>query len=234
MILFMTREELWRQWKENPTDQNLSRLMNSFSNEIQKRVSMFNAADMPRFSMEIAAKNYVLDAFNTYDPSKHASLYTHVYNHLKRLSRYVGNFQNIGKIPEHRRRKIHEFRLAKGELEQQYNRSPNIQELADKLVWPKEEVLRIEQEMKSSTISSARESSLGDVIFPSASSRQAKIVRNVYYELSPEEKLVYEYLLGRGGKPKLSETEIARQLNYSTSKVSRIKSQINNKIERWI
>lgn len=230
----MTREELWKQWRENPTDYNLSRLMNSFSNEIQKRVSMFNAADVPRFSMEIAAKNYALDAFKTYDPSRHASLYTHVYNHLKRLSRYVGNYQNIGKIPEHRRRKIQEFRIAKGDLEQSFNRTPTIQELADKLIWPKEEVLRIEKEMESSTISSARESSLGDVVFPSASSRQAKIIRNVYYELTPEEQLVYEYLLGRGGKPRLSETEIASKLNYSTSKVSRIKNQINKKIEQWI
>ena len=223
--------ELWNNWKKSPNRTNLQPLLARFNTDIQKRVNMFTGAELPKPAMVREAKKFAIDAFETYDPKKGASLNTHVYQHLKRLNRYVGDLQNEARIPENRRFKITQFRSVKNELTETLLREPTIAEIADKLIWPMEEVERMEAELRGKTLTSVFE---GDMITGEGLRAEHRIVRNIYYELSPQEQLVFEYLLGMGGKPKLNESQIAKKTGMSVSKISRIKNTIGNKIESYM
>lgn len=225
---------LWETWKKTPSRDNLSPLLDHFDTIINKRVNQFNTAEVPRPAMLIEAKKLAVDAFKSFNP-KEASLATHTYTHLKRLGRYVGDIQNIGRIPENRRLKITEYNIARAKLEEDLGgRAPSMQELAEKLKWSIKEVERMESELRGSSISGATSAFGADLIYGAPPTKEKRIVRNIYYELDPEEQVVYEYLLGMGGKPKLSEGEIAKKLKVNVTKVSRIKKRIANKVERWL
>ena len=57
----------------------------------------------------------------------------------------------------------------------------------------------------------------------------------IYYDLTPEEKIVYEYINGKAGKKQIGSTgEIAKLSGMTPSKVSRIKKRIAKKIEVYL
>jgi DNA-directed RNA polymerase specialized sigma subunit len=231
-------EDLWKKWDTRKTSYNLRPLLNYYSDDINKRVNQFNNSDVPKRAREVKAKVLAVEAFKTYDPKKQASLRTHVYTHLKRLSRFVGDHQNIGKIPENRRLKITKFNLGKSELNDILGREPSILELSGKLQWPVKEVERMEAELQGLVVSSSRSDEGIDLLFnergdQSKSIRLRQVIRNVYYELTPEEQIVYEYLTGMAGKPIMNETQIAKHLGTSITKISRVKQGIVKKIEKW-
>jgi DNA-directed RNA polymerase specialized sigma subunit len=223
--------ELWKIWKKAPTDINLRNLLEFYNTIIMKRVSMFSGANIPKPTMIIAAKKLAVDAFNTYSPNRDTNLQTHIYTNLKRLSRFVGDRQNMGHLPENRRLKIQQYTNMKNTLSENLGREASSLETAEMLNWPVSEIERMEKELRPSIIASTFESDVG--IATPGHTREHRIIRNIYYELNPQEQVVYEYLMGMNGKPKLSETKIADKLNTSVTKVSRIKKGIVKKIEKW-
>lgn len=54
------------------------------------------------------------------------------------------------------------------------------------------------------------------------------------HPMSPEELKVYEYILGVNGKPRMKLIDIAKQLNFSPAKVSRLKKSIEQKLSVMI
>jgi DNA-directed RNA polymerase sigma subunit (sigma70/sigma32) len=65
-------------------------------------------------------------------------------------------------------------------------------------------------------------------------SRQQEILRLLPYDLSPDEKAVFEHIYGINGKERLSPGDIATKLNMSAPKISRIKAAIASKYEGYI
>jgi DNA-directed RNA polymerase specialized sigma subunit len=98
----------------------------------QKEANKFKSAPLPNSAIESQAKILTLKAFETYDPSK-SQLNTHVTNHLKHLQRYVLEYQNIGKIPEHRGLAIGKYQTVFDNLKEDLGREPTDMELADNL-----------------------------------------------------------------------------------------------------
>jgi len=225
----MNRQEqqldLWKKWKKNPTDENLSNLFKSFEPMMRMQMNKYKGAEIPPIAVELQLKTLMKDAFETYKPSQGASLATHVYNQTKRISRYIGDLQNIGKIPEHRRLKISQYMAAFQELEQALGREPGISELADRLKWPVVEVERMESELRRS-----KPESMFDDTGKELMSKEQLVLRTIWQELDPTEKVVFEHTLG-WGRQKLQAQEIAKKLNVSPATVSRIRSNIASKIQ---
>ena len=224
--------DLWKQWRRHPTDENLQKLLDSFNPMIQKSINKFHGAAVPRDLLEIEAKRLAINAFKTYNPRRGTTLGTHVYYHLMGLSRYVGTHQNILHIPEHRRRRIQLYRNAYTELQETLGREPNIQELSERLKWPIREVERMESELRGIDVPHTLDPEM--VGESGGKSRAEELLQLIYWDLTPEERLVYEYTLGVGGRPQLSTQEIAAKLKKSPSAVSRIKKSIALKIQKYL
>lgn len=219
--------ELWEVWKTRPTNNNLETLLNSVNPIIRTRINQFRAAEVPTPALELEANRLAIQALYNYDPGR-AALGTHIYNSLRPLNRYVGERQNIGKIPENRIFKIRQFKTARDDLSNFLERDPTLEELGDNLKWPLKEVERMEAELSGS-----RATDIFSVETIKPMNRERIVQQMLYYELAPDEKIVYEYLMGIGGKPKLTTNEIARKLKVSPMQIVRRKQNIARQFQKY-
>ncbi|KKN98647.1 hypothetical protein LCGC14_0147590 [marine sediment metagenome] len=220
--------QLYDTWKQAPTKQNLTPLMKSLSN-ITNMYTQRHATSwaIPRSAVEAEVKIKTLQALNTFDPSYGVKLSTHLQHQLKSVGRFIKKYNNFGKIPEQRQRRIGEFKRAKTELHDMHGREPTTQEMSEFMSWPMSEVALLEIEIRAD-ITGGEETG---AVTTFERSKDSDILKLIYYELTPEEKLVYEYTLGAHGKQELGTTAIAKQLNMAAAKVSRIKKKIANKMQ---
>lgn len=222
--------ELWNDWKDSnfKNKKKFRALLKSIDPIIQFQVNKWAPPTLPRSTIEAEAINLAIDALPKYDPGRKVKLNTFLTHKLNKLSRYVYKNQNMGHIPEHRILKIDGFNKAKAILKDRLNREPNAVELADELSLPLVEITRLESELAKNVITSdlisSHATSKGDT------SELDTLLDFVYYELTAEEKLVYEYSLGKNGKRMLNGKAIAKKMRISPSKVTRIKASIEKKI----
>jgi DNA-directed RNA polymerase sigma subunit (sigma70/sigma32) len=63
-----------------------------------------------------------------------------------------------------------------------------------------------------------------------ATTDSQKILNFIYYELTPQEKVVFEHLTGWAGKPKLTPDEIAARAGITRDRLKKVKASIAAKI----
>lgn len=220
--------QLWQQWKqggEKPED--LRPLLGNFRGMIRRQSNQYaRNVELPPNSIHAEFTKQAVNAFRTYDPGKGASLGTWVTTNIIKGKRWVSTYQNPARIGEHRIYKTGAFNAAKSQLDERLGREPTKEELAEYLQWSPREVGRMNAELRKAHIESSYE---GDptTIVPSIEAERLQLVK---HELNPEQKLVYEYTLGDGGKPQLKPGQIAQKLGISPSKVTRIRNDIYNRV----
>ena len=226
------REEelgMWKQWHRTKDPEVLSSLLTSMDPLIQKRVMQFRSAPLPQSAIESEARKQAIKAFETYRPDKGASLGTHVGNYMQKVYRYVSTYQNVGRMPESRTARIDTYKKTKSFLEQEKGREPSTVEMADELGWSKREVGRMERELRKDL---GLETSFGEMSF-NESDPNADILNYIYYELTPDEQIVYDYLAGMHGKPTLKMSAVAKKLNKTIRQVGLIKNRIKKKLDKY-
>lgn len=224
--------ELWqtaRQQDFKPT--TLTPLLQSFNPLIRKKANQFvGNVDLPPVAIHSEFEKAALNAFRRYDPNKGAALNTWVNINLKKAQRWVSKYQNVARIQENRQYKIGLYNNAKSTLDASLGREPTNAELADHLKWSENTVRMLGNEIRKSLPTSGFEGGFDPTSI--APNRDAEKLKLIKYELTPEERLVYEYTVG-DGKPMLKPGEIAQKLNMSPSKVSRLRNAITAKLEQY-
>jgi DNA-directed RNA polymerase specialized sigma subunit len=223
--------ELWKTWKASGENrEDFAPLLQSFQPLLQKRIRVFSGrTPLPPAAVEAEFNKRFLHAARTYDPNRGAKLSTHVQNQLKSAQRFITRYQNVGRIPEPRAYNIGKFTTARGELEQKFKRPASSMELADRLQWNLDEVHRMEAELSHGDLPTSGFLDDPTVVVPS---REREVLKLLQFELTPDERVVYEHLLGSGGRPSLSATQIAKKMGWSDSKVSRIRAKIAKKAQK--
>jgi len=231
--------EMWRTWKDNGMQQeHLRPLLASLRPLIRKQSNQWAVGvggkalqrDIPPAAIHAEFLNHAVKALETYDPSK-SGLQTYLTYAMKKAPRFIKAYQNAAYIPETRSYSIQKFKDATTNLEDQLGRPPTQLELADHLKWSPRKVGTMQKEV--SHISSAPVGQAKYDPIEHVPSRQAETLRLLPYDLNLEERSVFEYLYGIGGKPKLSPGEISRKLGMSAPKVSRIKAAIAEKYLKY-
>jgi DNA-directed RNA polymerase specialized sigma subunit len=225
--------DLWNQWNEqNRSVDAIRPLVQQFKPLVMKRANVYAGKNpnVPPEAVRAEFMNQAIKAFETYDPNRGAALGTHVNWQLMKGRRFIATYGGgVGRIPENRSYKVRQFTDARDELGDRLGRTPSAMELADHLKWPIKQVSAMELEVRREVPSSLLQADTMSV----KPSRDAEIARLIQYELNPEEQVVMEHLLGLNGKPQMKPGDIARQLNMTPSKVSRIKLNIAKKIEGY-
>lgn len=225
--------ELWNQWNDQERSVDAIRpLVQQFKPLVMKRANVYAGKNpnVPPEAVRAEFMNQAIKAFETYDPNRGAALGTHVNWQLMKGRRFIATYGGgVGRIPENRSYKVRQFTDARDELGDQLGRTPSALELADHLKWPIKQVSAMEMEVRREVPSSLLQADTMSV----KPSRDAEIARLIQYELNPEEQVVMEHLLGINGKPQLKPGAIARKLNMTPSKVSRVKLNIAKKIEGY-
>ena len=61
---------------------------------------------------------------------------------------------------------------------------------------------------------------------------EMNLLYDFQHELTPEEKIVYDYLVGINGKPKIDRgAKLARKTGFSQTKISMLRTSIANKLK---
>ena len=222
--------EMWHHWNTNGRQpEHLQPLMKSFKPLISSKVNVYTSKirDIPPEAIRAEFNNQFVKALETYDPNRGAGLGTHIHYHLEKARRFITTYQNPGRIPENRIYKIRELQDAEMHLDDRLGRPPTQLELADHLKWSPRQVGLLQKEVRRAMPTSQFEFDP----LTHMPSRQQEILRLLPYELTNEERAVFEYVYGVGGKPELGTGEIAKKLKMSPPKVSRLKSAIAEKVK---
>lgn len=229
--------ELWKDWKnsgEHPD--KLRPLLKQCQGLIHGKkgsARWIGQVDLPPAVIRAEFNKQFLHAARSYDPTKGTLFSTWAQQCLRKSSRYLSTYQNPARIIETRSgRQKGLFNNAVATLTDQFGREPTTDELSQHLSWAPAEVGRATAEDRGAIYSSHNVDGMDPAT--NMPSRELEVLRLVKPQLNKEETLVYEHLIGFGGKEKLKPGEIANQQGWNPSKVTRLKNSIADKMEPYL
>lgn len=224
--------DTWKKWKKSGDQEHLNTLLRSMDPFLQSYVNKFSSSPLPRPAIESQARILAVKAFGSYNPKKGAALNTHLGHELKHLTRYVLEYQNVGKIPENRGIAISKFHNIKSHLTEELGREPSVAELSDSLQWSPAEVERMQSELRQDlNITQGKEEAFFDVGFNTTDDVR-DMAEFVYYSVGPEEQRVAELTFGIGGNPRLTPEQIALRVNKTVGQVRSIQKDLAAQIHK--
>lgn len=223
--------DLWYKYKQTKAVSDRSALLNQMDGLIQKYVNKW-AGPVPRDVLLSEARGLALKAFDTFDPARGVLLSTHVTNNMAPISRVVYSHQNTIRIPENILMKINSYMNAKDHLVTLYGRDPTTDELHQHTGHTAKDIAKLEQALTHNLIESSGTVS-GD-FYRTDDDVDSDLLSALYFDLTPDEKFLFESLTGHFHKQKLSTQEILSKLNINQSQLSYKKTLLNNKIHRLL
>lgn len=223
--------ELWNNWKRTKSATDRAELLKRFDSVIQSQVNRWSGP-VPREVLVNEAKLLALKAFDNYDPNMGAALATHVTNNLAPLSRVVYTAQNTARLPENIVLKMHTYNAALDHLTNFHGRAPTVDELHEHTGWTVPEINRIETYNRKDLVESG--SIGGDSFFNTYDDRDSDVLGAVYFDLSPDEKVLFDHVTGDHGKSRMKNPELCKKLGLTQAQLSYKKSQLTNKMQKLL
>lgn len=192
---------------------------------INQQVNRFAKAPLPKSAILGEGIRIATLAAKRYDPTKGAAFSTHLTDQLRSLNRYVESNKRIDRLPENKYQRVGKLKAAKSLLRLQLGRDPTSYELADYVGWPIDHVIDIDRALTQRNLAASAindESQKQEQI----DARLKETIEMKYYSWPVEKQLVFDYLFGQHGKPKVDINAIVRLSGLSQSKVYRIKDMI--------
>ena len=212
------------QWQENNTEEHRKALLQRLAPTIESGLKSFGTP-----GLKIRAYILANQALNTFDPTRGASLSTHVYNHMRGLQRYRAEREAAVHIPENMRlNKMHIDRFEKA-YHEQHGIYPSTQTIADKLRISKKAVKKAKSTGEVPTILTDK----GDSTTLNERSTSDIWSDYVYHDLDDANKKIFNWTTGRGGET-LKKGDIAKRLNISPAAVSSRINTISKKLEEGL
>lgn len=225
------QEQLWLDWQHNKTPENMGRLIDAFQPMIRSHISGLHNRTLPPSALEAEAALQARQAFETYNPRRGAALSTHVGNRLQKVNRFVYDHQSVGRVPEGQVLRAAQYRAAQDRLLEQKGRDATTEELAKTLGWSHGMVARTRRGLEGEVAMSTHP--IFEELNPEVANRfdTQVVLKYVYTDLTPQERLVFEHTFGYGGRrPLATNRDIAQKTRFSESKVRAIKASIDRQI----
>jgi DNA-directed RNA polymerase specialized sigma subunit len=204
-------------------------LLNRHDDLLQRKASAFSKAPIPNSAVYAQAVKILRHVADRYQPSSGAQFRTFLESNL-RLTRFVNTYKNVARIPEHRSLMVGRYQAAKHLLSSEKDRSPSQIELAEHLGWSLADVSRMEQAI------SRRELSSSGMQFDQLGSFQDRIddsAELMYYSLSPEEQLVFDYSMGRHGHTRITDIkEMSKKTGITPDRIYTLKKRLAQQLLR--
>ena len=223
--------DMWHDYKKHPTDvKKWQALYGSFKpvimSAVQKNMYGSNIPASVHFAHAVSSFD---NALKTYDPKAGAKLSSWIHTNVQEKGKRVNaKYGNIGFIPEARYFKITTFENAVSHLSDKLTREPSATELSDHLGWPIKQVESMRKELRQDLIED--ETLRGErAILPDT---LKSAVEYAYYEITPQQQIVYEYMFGTHGKAKTDDSkEISKKSGIPEPQVRQLKSKILQKVK---
>ena len=233
---------MWQTWKNSNYKANhLRPLKKSLQPVIRSHVNKWKAANVPNDLINMHAQQLTIEALKDYDPmrkgkktSKSATVASHVNNRLNRLQRFVVENQNAARIQETRAGKnIRIFQSANSMLFDELKRDPTPQELAERMSLEMGKSVSV-NEAKRYIRENRSDRSTNSDNFSFMPTDTRMLIKLLPEELTPIENQVFERYYGLNGSPKKKPGQIAKDLQLSGPRVSRILKSIKEKASEYL
>ena len=226
----------WEQWTKSRSPEHLEPLLDLYQPLIRRKAQEYGAGAVliPPPALEAELTKHVIGAFETYDPTRGATLNTHVQTRIQKAKRYVIQHQNLAYIPENPAGKIGPIARATDQLTEDFGRIPTPQEIADHLKMPVKTVARIRGAVLRDVPGSSLMSDEADTSMH-LGPREDEILSLLPGVLTEDEREVFGHIYNPNIDQRVtSTTALARKLNKNPSRVSRLKSSILKKAKDYL
>ena len=225
-------EALVARWKTKKDLAALNELRKRLRPLTQSQVNKYRSNSVSTALIESEADKILVTSAEGFKPTAGASFRTYVFTNLRRLNRFSIARSNIATIPEARAQSIGVFTRVSSDLSSAKGRPATTSELADALSWNPKAVLTMQRSLRMDVMGSGFvDPQDKDMI----GGRQQAVLDDIWYELTPEEKIVYEFTTGSHGRKKVSSgKDMARLTGLSQSKISQLRSAVASKMERFL
>lgn len=229
--------DLFKKWQQDNSKeafQDLYMSMKPLLHDAAKKASY--GSNVPESAHKIWAAQNFHDALRTYKPTAGTALQTHIYNTVHQKAKRLNYLhQNLGHIPEPRAMQVGLYQNVLENTRADLGREPSSAELAGKLGWGLKDVERIQKEIHKDLAMDLGTEEHG--VFES--SIDEEILDYIYYELTSEEQLIYDFVFGKHGKQrmikpnnKIDFDRIAMSAGFSASKVRALWTRVRIKVEK--
>ena len=221
----------YTQWKQKDTPQTRHGMLKAVQPIIDRTVASYGSH--PYITGQ--AKKLALQALHSYDPQQ-GKLQSHIQSQLRGLQRIAAQQDQIISLPERVMLDRRDMLQAETELEDRLGRIPSMHELANHTGLTPKRIGYIRGTSPAVASGSLRGEN-GEPVDPAVQSLQktpdlSLWERMVYEDLSPRDKVIYDYTLGSHGIQKLSASQLAVKLGVTPAAISQRKAIIQQQLDQ--
>lgn len=234
-----TFDTVYPQWKASQTPELNAQIVQSIQPIVDTAVSSY-AGQNASPTIKSRARLMALKALGTYDPQR-GNVKTHLLSQMQGLRRLAAKEQNIISIPEQVGLDFRRLNEAENELRDNLGRDPTDDEIADFTGLSTRRVRKVRafNQPISEGMTARRTAGADDDTNTEIASTLPNYTKHtdawldfVYGDLSPTDKLIMDYSLGRNGRRKVSTQEIASKLRITPGAVSQRAAKIQQMIDQ--
>jgi len=231
--------QLFNKYKKTGDIKAKQELLSSLAPLINGQVNKYVNSGLPKLSIELEGYRLAGNALNTYNPEL-SQLNTHVTNNLKKLSRFVTDYQNIGHIPEPRALMIGQYKTVFNNLQDEKGREPTTVELADALNVSINEIERMQTELRKDLYMGNIAEGEDDIGFyefvnpAEQTSAYKEALEFVYFDSDPIDKRIIEGYTGIYNKPKKKSKDLLKELNLTEAQLLTRRKKIAKNIKELL
>lgn len=215
-------------WQAEPTQQNLYNVVKTFQPTMQSVLSSMGNNDP---NVRSKARIITAKAIQTFDPQSGASLPTWVSQNLRQLTRDIRKSGNVFQIPEGIQLDAFNLHKAELELQDELNREPTVQELADKAHLSIKRIKDIRAKNKATVSDASFTQDDGTVAINGQNTDYTQDALDyIYNDADLTDKKLLEYVMGYGGSDILDNKAIMQKLKLTPVQLTRRKMRLGMKV----
>lgn len=219
-------------WQKSRDPKLFTELVIQYQPVVNSVVNKYRSVGVAPATLRAQATTQLIKAFKSYDPNKGTQPTTHIWNQMQKVQRVATESLTSGHMPEYRNIKRSTFITVRDNLQDRLGYEPSVSEMAEELKWSRNEVSRMNAELGGEVTASK-----ADFDFYGNStqmeSRDKILMDYLYHDLHGRDKTIFEYSTGAGGRPRLSNKEIARKLGTNEMAIHRAKKAMAEKLKRY-
>ena len=212
--------DAYNHWKATGDKTSLGLLVRQLYPVIYSQVDRVSGT-LPKAALSAEAKKWTVKAIESYDPSRGASLSTHVMNYLPKVRRLNYKFQNSARLPENLHLQYTNFQNAVSHLQESLNREPTDEEISKHLGWSKPLVIKFKGSLYEDLVESGTQRPVETIQFNSNS----MLMDHLMTQLDETEK----YILA--SNKVVPASEMCAKLGVNISRLNYLKAKLITKIE---
>jgi DNA-directed RNA polymerase specialized sigma subunit len=219
----------WESFTSNPNPDDFGKLWDGLKPTVEHAMNKYGlrSTNVPKQAVEGQAIVEFDKALKSYKPQSGAALKSWVFGRMRALQRYMREEQDIAHIPDNRAVEIGRLRERTTFLTDQLGREPSTEELSDDLHIPIKKLGQLQKELRRDYMAEEGLDAFSDV---DDMSELEDRVRSIQMDLSGDQQVILEHVMGLFGKPRLTISQIAKKLNKTENQVRGEKNKI---IKMW-